>query len=411
LERGRALSHHVEARPNGFSIGRAINININEQTTNGGQYRGLPLAESDITRVKESGLDTVRIMTDGGYFMGPSGEILHLDALDAAINNVVNARLKAVVDIHATSPGFNQSILCGDKLPIFNVFLRNLAAHLQRTYQMSEVALELINEPSDDSNCNLAASYGQKLKSMYFAARSGSPNITVVLSPLAKSNIFQLNDLDGFVSTITDVNTIFTVHYYGPLEFSHQGAFYIPGQQYLNYFGGMPYPSSRIDVPARGALWNRIQAIGDARGQSAWMAAGKIVFDAYFGYNGGAGYGRGDIDYIVRNNVVTWADSHGIERSRIWLGEFGVQGSQRDTRAIPEDQNWRVNPIEGANPIDRAEWTRDVRQIFETYGMPWSYFQLGNGAYSALQDRDFPTTNFSAWDQTITDALGLSNPR
>jgi endoglucanase len=393
---------------NGFAIKRAINININEANTNGGQYRGLPLPEADIQRVKTSGLDTVRVMTDGSYFMGTDGALLNVDRLDAAIDNVTSVGLNAVVDIHATSKEFNARILCGDRLPQFERFLQELASHLASKYPLSDVALELLNEPFD-TGCGLDQSYAGKLQAMYAAARRGSSAITIVLSPLESSSMFRLDDLNKFIAdNRADVNTIFTVHYYGPLEFSHQGAFYIENQEYLNYFGKIPYPSTRITTDQRGALWRKIEQTAASKGRTAWMAAAKVVFDAYFAWNNGNGYGRGDIEFIVNSKVLGWARTQGIEPSRIWLGEFGVQGSQTDTRDVPEP--WRVNPIEGADATDRAEWTRDVRQLFESNGMAWGYFQFGNGAYSVLEDRNFPTSNFSAWDRTLTDALGLVKP-
>ncbi len=201
------------------------------------------------------------------------------------------------------------------------------------------------------------------------------------------------------------------MHYYGPLEFSHQGAYYVEGQEYLNFFGAIPYPSTRLDSNQRTALWNKIAAISQAQKRAEWLPNARTVFDAYFNFNNGNGYQRADIEYIFKNTVLAWAKASNVSVSRIWLGEFGVQGSQLDTRDIPVDQMWRVNPTQSATPTDRAEWTRDVRQIFEDNGMPWAYFQFGNGAYSVLEDRNFPSTNLSDWDENITTALGLQLPR
>jgi endoglucanase len=234
-----------------------------------------------------------------------------------------------------------------------------------------------------------------------------------VISPLASSNPYKLNGLNGFVaSNKNDVNTIYTVHYYGPLEFSHQGAAYVGNQKYLNYFAGIPYPSSPfIGVEIRDRLLTKIKsgiAADPASGIS--FADAQKAFDSYLKYFDGNGYSRDDIEFIVKDVVLKWAKDRNIAPSRIWLGEFGVQGSERYLNR-PLSTKFPLNPVGGADPVDRAAWTKAVRESFEKYGMSWSYFQFGNGAYSVLNDRNFPTTDFSTWDPTITSALGLTWPR
>jgi hypothetical protein len=409
---------------NGFQIRKAININIDELKAGRGEYTGLPLAAADIRRVKASGLDTVRIMADGNYFMENGGEFLNFGAfknvavLDAAIQNVLGAGLNAVVDIHAPpATGFNDRILCGGEVELkkFERFLETLARHLDGKYSKSKVALELMNEPFESrANCNLDATYGDyQLQRMYSAARRGSSSMTLVISPLASSNPYKLEGLNSFVSNNkNDVNTIFTVHYYGPLEFSHQGAAYVGDQKYLNYFAGVPYPSSPfIGVEIRDRVLNKVRSgIANDPTSGISFADAQKAFDSYLKYFDGNGYSRDDIDYIVKDVVLKWAKDRNIAPSRIWLGEFGVQGSERYLNR-PLSTKFPLNPIEGADERDRAGWTKDVREVFEKYGMAWGYFQFGNGAYSVLNDRNFPTKNFSQWDPSITSALGLTFPQ
>jgi Cellulase (glycosyl hydrolase family 5) len=417
-------SEAVSSVPNGFRVRKSININIDEFKSGRGEYTGLPLAAADINRVKASGLDTVRIMADGNYFMENGGDFLNYGAfknvavLDAAIQNVLSAGLNAVVDIHAPpATGFNDRILCGGPVELqkFERFLETLARHLDGKYSKSKVALELMNEPFEPKKgCNLDATYGDyQLQRMYTAARRGSSTMTLVISPLASSNPYKLTGLNSFVSNNkTDVNTIFTVHYYGPLEFSHQGAAYVGDQKYLNYFAGIPYPSSPfIGVEIRDRLLTKIKsgiAADPASGISAVDA--EEAFNWYLKYFDGNGYSRDDIEFIVKDVVLKWATDQKIAPSRIWLGEFGVQGSERYTRR-PLSTKFPLNPVAGADTVDRAGWTKDVRELFEKYGMSWSYFQFGNGAYSVLADRNFPTTNFSIWDSSLTKALGLVTPK
>jgi hypothetical protein len=92
--------------------------------------------------------------------------------------------------------------------------------------------------------------------------------------------------------------------------------------------------------------------------------------------------------YFAR--VTAWADRHGIERSRILLGEFGALRS--DDRHV------------AAGAADRARYVRDVREVAEAAGMPWAFWNLFDGMGLTIDDwsREF--------DRAIVAALGLRMP-
>ena len=401
-----------------FVVKRALNV-----STLDSQYRGFPLPDAELSRVTRAGFDTIRLVTDVALspaegsraYIDPDGSFnaYGKQKVDAAINGALRGGLNVIVDIHTvrnfpgTSTTFNQAILCGDKLAAFEKFLTQVAVHLTK-YPRSKVALELMNEPNDNGCPGLEASYAAKLKRMYDAARRGSRDMMLIISGLANSSPFQLSGLNTFIASNPDKNTIITVHYYGPLEFSHQGATYIADQKYLNCFQNIPYPSKPLSASQRQAVVDRVKAKVAATpscgGPGRAVEAGNALGQNYLNYNNGAGYDVGDIDYVAQQTGL-WAKARGIPASRIFLGEFGVQGSGTSIWTAPGELE-----VVGALPADRAAWTRDVRTSFERYGFSWAYFAYSGGSYSILQDRNFPTVNYAAWDPRITAALGIATP-
>jgi Cellulase (glycosyl hydrolase family 5) len=406
-------------KPSGFQVRRAININ-----TNDGIYRGLPLPANEIGKIKTAGFDTFRLTIDPARpvdkitgkvkaYFDPTGNFSDYGKgiVDAAITNALGAGLNVIVDIHSyekfpgTNTKFNDAILCGNQIVVFERFLEQIARHLSK-YPRSQVALELLNEPNDDGCPNLKATYTDRLRKMYNAARRGSGDMMLILSGLFNSSPFRIQDLNTFIAATPDPNTMYTIHYYGPLEFTHQGADFVAGQEHLNCFSNIPYPNRGLKDERLPELVKRVVA----KARTNLNFCGKnptLVGEAlknYFGYNNGVGYSGTDIKYVA-DQLKKWADSQQFPTSRLFLGEFGVQAPQTDTPA----PSWRFQ-IDGAATADRAAWLQDVRSSFEAVGIPWAFFAYGNGTYGNLLDRDRPATNFEAWDSSITNALGMVTP-
>ena len=97
-----------------------------------------------------------------------------------------------------------------------------------------------------------------------------------------------------------------------------------------------------------------------------------------------------DRRFIERHfaRVAAWAARHGIDRSRILLGEFG---------ALRTDERYVAAPAP-----DRARYIRDVREVSEAAGMPWAFWNLFDGMGLTVDDRS------RVFDPSIVAALGLS---
>ena len=354
-------------------------------------------------RMKALGLEFVRLPVDPIFFMGADGTFgPRSGELNTAIKNLNAAGLKVIVDMHSFSkfPGtdrdFTQSVVCGSQpLAKFEKFLTGIAAFLDKQ-DKAKVVLELLNEPNNP--CGTAVNWPATLERLRKAARAGSSNLTLVLSGEEWGGIYAL----GPLPKISDPNIIYSVHYYGPLEFSHQGATWI--DEYFAALENVPYPVTKRSLAA---IWPKIEANiagnPDITNKPKARADAKSTLECYYGMAGSGctAYGSQSINDAF-NNVVTQAARLGVPASRILLGEFGVQGKWTDP--------WRKEPYKVFNAAqleDRATWIKEVRTIAQGKGFSTAMWMFNDtGGWTAFNN----STNPPSFEPSIIDALGLKKP-
>ena len=354
-------------------------------------------------RMKALGLEFVRLPIDPIFFMGADGTFgPRSGELNTAIKNLNAAGLKVIVDMHSFSkfPGtdrdFTQSVVCGGQpLAKFEKFLTGIAAFLDKQ-DKAKVVLELLNEPNNP--CGTTVNWPATLERLRKAARTGSSNLTLVLSGEDWGGIYAL----GPLPKITDPNIIYSVHYYGPLEFSHQGATWI--DEYFSALENVPYPVTKRSLAA---IWPKIEANiagnPDITNKPKARADAKSTLECYYGMAGSGctAYGSQSINDAF-NNVVTQAARLGVPASRILLGEFGVQGKWTDP--------WRKEPYKVFNAAqleDRATWIKEVRTIAQGKGFSTAMWMFNDtGGWTAFNN----STNPPSFEPSIIDALGLKKP-
>ena len=168
-------------------------------------------------RIKEAGFDSVRIVLHpfrhmdaaNGFALKPAW----LETLDWAVKGALAARLAVVLDMHefhamAEDPAGRKEAWLS--------FWGQVAPRFKDA--PDDVAFELLNEPFGKLTPEL---WNQYLKEGLALVRTTNPARAVIVGPGRWNSI---DALPGLVLPEDDRNLIVTVHYYTPMEFTHQGA-------------------------------------------------------------------------------------------------------------------------------------------------------------------------------------------
>jgi endoglucanase len=143
------------------------------------------------------------------------------DALDWAIHQSLTNNLMAIVDFH------EHSAMAKDPLGLKPKFLacwEQIATHCKN--YSNDVLFEIANEPNMKPEIwNEIHSEASKI------LRKSNPDRTLVIGSINGNQIKFLQDL---VLPENDRNIIVSVHYYMPIEFTHQGASWSPKNKDLS---------------------------------------------------------------------------------------------------------------------------------------------------------------------------------
>jgi endoglucanase len=133
--------------------------------------------------------------------------------LDWAVTNATAQGLAVILDFHEfNTMGENPE----PNKERFLAFWRQLSAHCQTA--PANVFFEILNEPNKNLTPALWNSY---LKEALALIREQNPTRTVIVGPAFWNSVDHLQELE---LPDNDRNLIVTVHYYKPMEFTHQGA-------------------------------------------------------------------------------------------------------------------------------------------------------------------------------------------
>lgn len=176
--------------------------------------------------LKEAGFNSVRINLHPFRAMDSSNAWLirpgWFQVLDWAVKEAQLQGLNVVLDLHEY--GAMGEDPEGNK-PKFLAAWRQLATHYQDT--PPSVFFEVLNEPSRKLTPALWNDY---LAEGLAIIRKTNPKRTVIAGPAFWNSIDHLSELE---LPATDTNLIVTVHYYVPMEFTHQGAAWVGRQDKL----------------------------------------------------------------------------------------------------------------------------------------------------------------------------------
>jgi len=167
--------------------------------------------------LKEAGFNSVRVNLYAFRHMDAAKELAlrqsWFDTLDWVVQQATDQGLMVILDLHEFGA-------LGDKPEAnkerFLAFWRQLSAHCQNA--SDRVVFEILNEPSKQLTPALWNDYWREALALI---RQTNPTRSVIIGPAFWNSIDHLKELD---LPDADRHLIVTVHYYLPMEFTHQGA-------------------------------------------------------------------------------------------------------------------------------------------------------------------------------------------
>jgi endoglucanase len=170
--------------------------------------------------IRAGGFDTVRVNLFPFSHMGAGPEHRLNDpwwkTMDWIVTNASAAHLNVIIDLHEFETTAKDAE--GNK-ERFLAFWRQVALHFQN--EPSSVVFEILNEPNGEMTSEV---WNQQLAEALSVIRESNPTRTVIIGPAFWNSIDHLSELK---LPDKDRHIIVTVHYYTPMDFTHQGASWV----------------------------------------------------------------------------------------------------------------------------------------------------------------------------------------
>lgn len=233
--------------------------------------------EEHFRLIKEGGFNSVRINlhpfrhmnADSGYALAPGW----LETLDWAVEQATAQGLAVILDLHefnamADDPEGKKGLFLG--------FWQQVAPRFKDAPE--SVFFEVLNEPNRAVTPEMWNGY---LREALAVIRESNPGRTVIIGPAHWNGMGALAELD---LPADDRNLIVTVHYYHPMEFTHQGA---PWTEQWKDTTGVQWTASEAEI-------SRMRTDFDVA--RSWATTNdRPIFLGEFG-----AYDKGDMDSRAR---------------------------------------------------------------------------------------------------------------
>ena len=201
-------------------MGDGVNFGSALEAPNEGDW-GPPISDATIGEVVAKGFHTVRLPVKWSGHAGTSDPFT-IDAaffgrVDTVIDSLLAQQLIVIVDVHHDDEIMNDP---GAEAPRFLALWRQISVHYQG--RSPNLWFELLNEPYGSVT---GAVWNTLARDTLAAVRETNPKRIVVIGPVELNSADHLAALD----LPADAYLMSTFHYYGPIEFTHAGASWMPG--------------------------------------------------------------------------------------------------------------------------------------------------------------------------------------
>ena len=185
------------------------------------------ITEKDLDKIVSWGLDHVRIPIDYNVVEKDDGEFIPegFFRIGRAIGWCKARNLKVVLDLHKTA-GFSFDVgeaesgfFSSEKFQ--NRFYRLWEELARRFYDPENVAFELLNEVTDESFID---AWNRISRTCIERIRPIAPKALILIGSYHNNSVDAVKDL----AAPADDRVIYNFHCYSPLEFTHQGAPWVP---------------------------------------------------------------------------------------------------------------------------------------------------------------------------------------
>lgn len=205
----------VDAFEQNRRLGRGVNIIGYDPIWRGLEYARFQ--EKHFRLLKEAGFQSVRINLHAYRLMDKADRWTlrpgFFQTMDWAVAKATAQGLQVILDYHefqrmGENPETNKES--------FLAFWRQVSAHCQKA--PDSVCFEILNEPNKKLT---PALWNQYLREALAIIRETNPTRTVIVGPSFWNSVDHLKELE---LPANDRHLIVTVHYYKPMQFTHQGA-------------------------------------------------------------------------------------------------------------------------------------------------------------------------------------------
>jgi endoglucanase len=197
-------------------LGRGVNI-IGYDKAVWKDHTSGRFKESYFQMIKDAGFSTIRINMFAFSGMDSTYKLHQewLETLDWAVKKGLEAKLMVILDMHEYTAMADDPIA---KKEMFMAVWKQLAPRFKD--QPYEVLFEILNEPNQKLSIDL---WNEYLVEAINLIRETNPNRTLIIGP---GNWNGIESLPTLKLPENDRNIIVTVHFYHPMPFTHQGAWW-----------------------------------------------------------------------------------------------------------------------------------------------------------------------------------------